>query len=171
MNKKIYFLTLTILFAAGLLLAGCSNDPGEADNNAADYNYEEDAGQEDIIEQYSSTDSQEGVTAQALWIAPELYELAVEEELVTENELEENIIFDLWLSTHSGDLMDFSYEDNVVLSTDNGEISPRNITVISRDSHHPRMLLKFEKSRIEDTENMELLIKGLRNVPKRTFSW
>lgn len=170
MNKKLLFLSLIALLTTVLLISGCSNyteNKTEPDNSSVDVS------QAEMAERHTRSDSQGDVVTDVVWSTPELYEITGNEDLIDEYELDKYIVFDLSLSTHSGDLLDFSYQENVYLRIDTVELSPESITVLSKDSHHPRLLLKF----ISDTEfsatgnTLELLIKNLRDVPVRRFTW
>ena len=207
MNIKqlIYTFFIVLLFTV-LLVTGCSksntsgipedlsgkqkvqndnNSEEETDMNHLDDNLsednEKDATQSSFksleVDDYVRSDDQGDVIVDAVWSTYELYIATDNKDLIKEYEIDKYHVFDLLLTTHSGDLRTYSYMDNASLIIDGLKIQPAYIDVISSDSHHPRILLKFPKLNqggkeyISKDSTLELLLKDLRDIPERRFVW
>lgn len=97
------------------------------------------------------------------------------EELITNYDIDRYHVFELMLSTHSGDLRSYPYLENSILRIDGLEILPAGVDVLSNDSHHTRVLLKFPMQNEDGMEyitpysTLELLLMDLRDISERKF--
>ncbi|SJZ78397.1 hypothetical protein [Selenihalanaerobacter shriftii] len=96
----------------------------------------------------------------------------------------DKIIFKAWLTTHSGNLLDEINSGKLVIKINNGKEEQKVIRDNiewrwdRKSSHHPKAYIMLKKmddkghSLITDaTESIQLIIKNVRNVPTRKFTW
>ena len=76
-------------------------------------------------------------------------------------------IFQLYLTTHSGDLTTLPLKENIYLLVNGERISPSNWLVEVKDSHHPQYLAYFPKQQSND---FSLEVGGIDKEPL-IFEW
>lgn len=173
-NLLVLVVTAAILL---VLLTGCSSDnsttlPGEKELTPSSDN------QLTAEQLYFRTDNGEGgVQVGVLWAAPEYFRLTNQEELITELDLEDNLVFEISMTTHSGDLSNFPVLEKTQLTVDGVALKPIKWEVLSNSSHHPAGMLFFP-AKDEDgnpvlkaNSVIELNLKDLKGIPDRKFVW
>jgi YVTN family beta-propeller protein len=92
----------------------------------------------------------------------------------------DKVVFKLMMTTHSGDLLQNDWENQIVLKVNNGKGDEEIINdgfnwIWDRESgHHPVAYLTIKKARAkitDETESIQLVIKNIRQVPDRKFDW
>lgn len=150
--------SIIILFAiAGLFLAACSSaaSPTPASPTAAE----------------NSTSSAPGETASGLTQTNDEAMVTVE---VTPLNLDDRsadaLTFNVVLDTHSVDL-NYDLKSISALNTDTGEIvQPTEWTGAPGGGHHKEGVLAFPQLK-DRGQSLTLVIKGIADVPERTFTW
>lgn len=185
-----------MIFALSLILVGCTSGekaPEQGDNVSQDTpaqagkdapaqageNQNEQAVAEDQFEQmYFRVDEGQGsVEVGVFWAAPEYFEAVGNEQSVDQLDLENNIVFEVSMTTHSGDLRDYSMLEKAELEVDGKILKPTKWELSSKDSHHPVGVLAFPAKDengdgvIRTDSTIKLNMKDLRDVPKRMFVW
>jgi len=114
------------VIAAAALLAACSSGDGR-----------QQPGRDDL----TRSDEAEGVTVEATWLTEEtLGDVAVD---TSRYPLDEFVLLDLTLDTHSGDLSEIDMERAAVLKQNGDEVKPQGWLARSEDSHHRAGVLVF----------------------------
>lgn len=94
------------------------------------------------------------------------------------NEKDNNLIFKVVFTTHSGDLTTFPIENSIVLT--NGENLNINSGFVwevkSNDPHHRsgylKLLLTDEiRTKIANSSSITLIVKNLADIPERELKW
>ncbi len=173
---------LATIFLASLLVAGCgllgNAPPGDrrsGDGDGTPVTPPSEETYEDLQETLRRSDSQGGVIVDVLWISPELLRESNADEGYA---VDEYLVFQVDMTTHSGDLRDYSYLDNTAMIIGEREIRLAREDILSNDSHHPRVLIKFplrdehgDEYVNDEVETVHLVLRDLRDVPERLFTW
>lgn len=106
--------------------------------------------------------------------------VSLEIKLVNSAEMDsEELLFEVYLSTHSGNLLDNNFEELITVRNDQGYLNNENIDWEweRESSHHPIGLIKIKNATIDGqkfysdkTEYLELEINGIREESHR-FRW
>ena len=188
MPKKL-FLTGILILIAGFVLTGCSSLTNSNSNGVVGQSQtgpvsgsqdETFDTTQDIVsaDKYVRTDKGEGgVQVEALWMSPEYFRLNRDENLAENKfDLESNIIFEITMTTHMGDLTQYPILDKAELNVDGTVLKPAEWEYSSSSSHHPIGLLIFEAkdengNPLVKQSRLELNLKDLRDIPERKFTW
>ena len=91
------------------------------------------------------------------------------------NEKQDNLIFKVAFTTHSGDLSGIPITDLARVTNDRGEVIERGFTweSTSDDSHHRAGNLKVAIGSMltADTKTLTLELKDVAGAPLRSFTW
>ncbi len=187
-NKYTIFAALVIML--GLVFTGCSpatGDSGEGTGAAGgdktvqgDVGASEDTGSTGATGSAGGTRSGDGrdvrtdrgeggVQVTAALLSPEYLR-----EADTGNyDPEKNIVIEISMGTHMGDLREYPIMQNAELTVNAASIKPIKWEVINDDSHHLSGWLVFEVNdeKTANSGELHLNLKDLRGVPERGFSW
>jgi len=105
--------------------------------------------------------------------------LQAEGEDPSQYDLNRNIVFKVYVDTHSGSLLNYTFQQLFFLRDDKGNIYPAiEWKDLALDSHHRSGILKFSKFDGNgvpiiryDTKYVELVAKDSANVPERVLRW
>ena len=127
----------------------------------------ESAGSSSATEATNKETNQEIKTTQVEGIEVEVIRLEPDESKVNSSiDFETFDVFQLSLTTHSGDLSSLKLEENIFLSSSSGnKIGPAQWIVNSADSHHPQFLALFSKENEDSSDRVSLEIGGIGNEP------
>ena len=110
-----------------------------------------------------------GVTVEVTWVTPEQVESG-EMERAQGLDLSKELVFLVKMDTHSVDLSEYDLTAISVLRDSEGrESSPEAWESSEESEHHREGLLIFQRPSL--TDGLELSIRGLAEVPQRTFRW
>ncbi|MDK2985499.1 MAG: hypothetical protein PWQ96_1141 [Clostridia bacterium] len=119
---------------------------------------------------------QAGVWVDTLWAADKYLELTGKNP--QEFGTHDAISFVLFMTTHSGNLLDYNPVNNAELFVDGKSVQPLDWTLTSESTHHPVGILRFPRADIDgnslitdETKELKLVLKNLRGVQERTFIW
>jgi len=177
-KKKLLLVGLILVASLAFLVSGCSSGGEKDAGNVEDTENENGQVSELMVDNYLVNDSQGGISIDAVWSTPELYEATGNGQLIEEYELDDYHVFELMLTAHSGDLREHDYLETSVLLIDDAEIKAVKADFISNDSHHPAILIKFPKQDeggndylTSASKSVEFLLKDLEGVAERKFKW
>lgn len=122
---------------------------------------------------YEKRNSGGGVDMEVAWLTPE-YLQARGQKLTADEErdLRDNLVFDVALTTHSGDLLSFDMAGAARLEVDGRDAGRATWELLKPDSHHAEGLLRFTSgSGSKPVRELTLTIINLRGVAQRTFTW
>ncbi|MBI4277098.1 MAG: hypothetical protein HY660_01475 [Armatimonadetes bacterium] len=132
----------------------------------------------DLAARLTRTDAGGGITIKAIYATREYFETAGNAADVAKFRSEANIVMLLTLDTHAGDLRAFDPAKGAVLRTDRGQqVAATRWGVITEGSHHREGALLFPKVDGQgrgletDAKSVELVIRGLGDVPERVLRW
>jgi len=137
------------------------------------------AEERNLEEIYARVDQgQGGVWVNVLWVTPGYLEASGNTNIGPQYGVEDNHVFAVFMTTHSGDLLTYDMMANVRLRVGTREYAPTSWEYTSRDSHHPAGILKFpkvgpneEQVIDERTTTVELVFKNLAGVAERVLRW
>lgn len=165
-KKGLLLVLIGTLLLIPVILSGCGWGKSDGKNPSSADQREIKAGF------YERQDSQGGVAVAVTWVTPE-YMRATGRKLTPELErdLAGNLVFEVALTTHSGDLTDFDFAGAAQLKVNGSDAGKGSWQFISRDPHHPEGLLRFRFPVNERIKELRLTINNLRGVPAREFQW
>lgn len=184
MSKKHIIFALLAILSISLFLVGCGvngNNATKSENIQENTSAPTKAPQTDsnsLEQKYYRTDKGEGGVKVGVLLGDSAYFQATgNEQMITDLDLENNIVFEISMTTHSGDLRDYPMMENAELNVGELLLKPTKWEWTSKDSHHPASLLFFPakdeagKQLLKKSAVLELNLKDLRDVPERRFSW
>ena len=166
-------LAALFVFTLAIVLAGCSSNTDSSDGDTVSQSQAgQKTDQKNIAERYVRYDNGEGgVQVQVVWITPEYLKAAGGNELLKEYNLDENIVFEIGMTAHSGDLTKYPMIDKAELTIDDKVIKPACWDILSSDSHHPMGVLVFPANAAIEGSKLQLNLNDLNEIPDRTFIW
>lgn len=89
----------------------------------------------------------------------------------SDDTLQDNLVFEVSMTTHQGDLRAYDVGSNVLLLVDgeNADVAP-SWESTSEDSHHPAGVLDFEGIK-RPRSAITLILLDLADIPERIFDW
>ncbi|CEP67507.1 Uncharacterized [Moorella glycerini] len=121
---------------------------------------------------YERQDSQGEVAVDVIWLTPEyLQARGLKMTPEQEQDLSANLVFNLALTTHSGDLRDFDFAEAIRLKVNGRDAGPGSWEFVNRDGHHPEGMIRFMAPGNEPPRELTLSINNLSGVPVREFKW
>lgn len=175
---------LLVFFAVGCAKTAGANGqadekPATAGDVASGQSEQKSDEQADLEQKYLKSDQgQGGVTVEALWVTPEYLAAAVLDDPNLKKQAEKNLVFEIFLTTHGGDLLkEFDVLSNVELLVDGRSVKPSEWKLNQADPHHPAGTVVFPKVLDnepvlgENTKELKLVVKNLRDVPERVLIW
>lgn len=128
MVKKL-FLAALLVFVSGIFITGCSSNP---ESNSSGVVGQSQVGQEsgsqgttadsandtaNMADRYVRLDNGEGgVQVEAIWITPEYLKATGEDDLVKKYDLSKNVIIEITMTAHMGDLTQYPILNNASLT-------------------------------------------------------
>lgn len=151
---------LVVLLAMVMLLAGCGNkatgSTGGAEKESA------------TAERFVRTAEAGGIEIRVAWLTPEYLKATGEQSPAgADNEW----LFEIAMTTHSGDLTSFNMLEGARLRVDGRELAPIGWELTENDAHHPVGILRFPRPGNARPDRVELVIANLGGVPERVFAW
>lgn len=120
---------------------------------------------------YERRESKGGIEVEITWVTPEYLRARGQKPTPEqERDLTSNLVFNIALTTHAGNLMDFDFVGSTSLKINGQEAGKGTWQLVSADAHHPEGILRFA-SPVEPIKDLTLIIKGLGGVPERVFKW
>ncbi|WP_258358465.1 hypothetical protein [Moorella sulfitireducens (nom. illeg.)] len=121
---------------------------------------------------YERQDSQGGIGVEVIWLTPE-YLQARGQKLTPEEEkdLATNFVFNIALTAHAGNLMEFNFSGNTSLKVNGRDAGQGTWEFVNQDSHHPEGMIRFKVPANEPVRELTLSINNLGGVPVREFKW
>jgi hypothetical protein len=162
MNAR-HWLAILLVAAVGVLTAtACGGDDDVATTDT-----------EDPVK-LTQSDSQGGVEIDVTWVTPQtLGELDPEE--ARAYGLDGYVLLEVKFTTHAGDLSRLDMTGLSGLRVGGQEYAPQAWESISDDSHHREGVLVFTRKAPDgaslDAGTVELVMKGIADVPERVFRW
>lgn len=122
---------------------------------------------------YERRNSGGGVDMEVIWLTPEYLQARGQKPTADEErDLRDNLVFDVALTTHSGDLLSFDMAGAARLEVDGRDAGRATWELSNPDSHHAEGLLRFTAgSGSKPARELTLTITNLRGVAQRTFTW
>ncbi len=181
MSKR-SILVFALILVLGLLLVGCSKAEKAPETSKSGQTNTGQAAQKqgpvELEEKYLRADNGKGgVEVSIFWGAPEYFRATGNEQAIIQYDLENRLIFEVSMNTHSGDLREYPMMEKAELTVDGKVLKPIKWQLSSRNSHHPAGLLVFPakddkgEPLVKVNSKMQLNIKDLRDVPERIFVW
>ncbi|OIQ62664.1 hypothetical protein [Neomoorella thermoacetica] len=178
-QKHRFLLFFSLLVLLALVMAGCGQGKTETQNAPLTLGQAQkppagQAGTGRPVEAsfYERRDSQGGVTVEVTWLTPEyLQARSLKMTPEQEKDLSTNLIFNIALTTHSGDLRDFDFAGAIRLKVNGRDAGPGTWEFVSQDGHHPEGMIRFKAPGNEPLRELTLSINNLRGVPVREFKW
>jgi hypothetical protein len=171
MNARRWLAILLLAVAGVLAAAACGGDDGEepAVQPAATGTTQSGAPVE-----LTQSDSQGGVEIDATWVTPETLGKLDSEEARAYG-LDGYVLLEVKFTTHSGDLSRLDMTGLSAIRVVGQEYAPQAWESISDDSHHREGVLVFTRKAPDgaslDAGTVELVMKGIADVPERVFRW
>ncbi|GEA18696.1 hypothetical protein [Moorella sp. E306M] len=121
---------------------------------------------------YERQDFQGGIEVEVIWLTPE-YLQALGQKLTPEEEkdLATNFVFNIALTAHSGNLMEFNFSGNTSLKVNGRDAGQGTWEFVYQDFHHPEGMIRFKVPANEPVRELTLSINNLGGVPVREFKW
>lgn len=120
---------------------------------------------------YERRESKGGIEVEIIWVTPEYLRARGQKPTPEqERDLISNLVFNIALTTHAGNLMNFDFAGSTSLKINGQEAGKGTWQLVSADAHHPEGILRFA-SPVEPVKDLTLIIKGLGEVPERVFKW
>lgn len=173
-----------LVFITGIFYAGCSSYSGSNSNDASSISQTEQVTNSEVTNsepvkdtpnvdtKYLRSDKGEGgVQVAAVRVTPEFMEASGEEDLANKYDLNSNIVFEIEMTTHMGDLTKYQILKKAVLTVDGKTIAPVRWDILSNTPHHPQGFLVFPAQTKSQISNLELNLKELNGIPNRKFIW
>ena len=115
-----------------------------------------------------------GVEIDVTWVMPETLD-KLDSERARSYGLEDYVLLEVKFTTHSGDLSRLDMTGLSTIRLGGQEYAPQAWESISDDSHHRAGVLVFARKAPDgaslDVGTIELVMKGIADVPERVFSW
>jgi hypothetical protein len=157
------WLAILLLAAVGVLAAtACGGDDDVATTDT-----------EDQVK-LTQSDNQGGVEIDVTWVTPETLGKLDSEEARGYG-LDDYVLLEVQFTTHSGDLSRLDMTALSAIRVAGQQYAPQAWESISDDSHHRQGVLVFARKASDgvslDAGAVELVIKGITDVPERVFRW
>ena len=171
MNAK-RWLAILLLAAVGVLAAAaCGGDNGDSPAVQPAATGTTQSGSQVKLTQ---SDDQGGVGIDVTWVTPEtLGEL--DSEQARGYGLDDYVLLEVKFTTHSGDLSRLDMTRLSAIRVDGQEYAPQAWESISDNPHHRAGVLVFTREAADgaslDAGAVELVMKGIADVPERVFRW
>lgn len=172
MRRKPYPILLIVLALAlvgVVLLTGCGRKSAGSDNTS---NPPGTGGQTEnhLNERYLRVGEAGGVELDVLWLAPEY--VKAKGNPYSQFNPEQDTVFQIAMTTHSGDLLQYDLAKLATLRVGDKEIAPVKWEYTNRDSHHPEGVLVFPgPAGAAGSSPITLVIKGLGNAQEVSLNW
>ena len=170
MNARRRVAVLVLVAVAALVAAACGGEDG--DGSALRPSPPAATGATQV--KLTQSDSQGGVEIDVTWVTPDtLAEL--DSEQARSYSLDDRVLLEVRFTTHSGDLSRLDMIGLSAIRAGGQEYAPQAWESISDNSHHRAGVLVFARSAPNgvslDEGPVELVMKGIANVPERIFRW
>jgi len=120
------------------------------------------------------SDSQGGVQIDVTWVTPDTLG-KLDSEKARSYGLDDYVLLEVKFTTHSGDLSRLDLTGLSAIRVGGQEYAPQAWESISDDSHHRAGVLVFVKKAPDgaslDAGTVELVMRGIVDVPERVFRW
>lgn len=121
---------------------------------------------------YERRESKGGIEVEVTWVTPEYLRARGQQPTAEqERDLTSNLVFNVALTAHSGNLMTFDFVGSTSLKINGREAGRGTWELVDNDAHHPEGILRFAAPTGEPVKDLTLTIKGLGGVPERVFKW
>ncbi|WP_406676793.1 hypothetical protein [Moorella sp. ACPs] len=121
---------------------------------------------------YERQDSRGEVTVDVIWLTPEYLQASgLQMTPEQEQDLSTNLVFNVALTTHSGDLRNFDFAGAIRLKINGRDAGPGSWEFVNRDGHHPEGMIRFKAPGNEPLRELTLSIYNLGGVQVREFKW
>ena len=165
------WMAFLLLAAVGVLAAtACSSDDG--DGSALRPSPPAATAATEV--KLTQSNDQSGVEIDVMWVTPETLDKLDSEEARSYG-LGDYVLLEVKFTTHSGDLSRLDMTGLSALRVGGREYAPQAWESISDDSHHREGVLVFTRKAPDsaslDAGTIELVMKGIADVPERVFSW
>ena len=185
MIKKL-FLVILLMIVSGIFVAGCNFKPDATTNGQEQTEQTEQAAgspgpttgsvadKKSMESFYARSDNGlGGVQVEVKWITPEYVNVLGNEELAKKYDFDRNLVFEIVMTTHMGDLREYPILEKTKLIVNDQLIKPAKWDISNNEPHHPIGFLIFpiNNSIQKQDFNLELNLKDLNDIPDRKFSW
>ncbi len=97
-----------------------------------------------VEETYFRTDAGlGGIWVELVWVTPGYVAATGSTELADQYDLTSQLVFEVALTTHGGNLLEYDYLNNVSLHVAGEELKPTEWILLANDAHHPAGVLVF----------------------------
>jgi len=174
MNARRWMAILLLAAVGVLAAAACGGDGGESTDVRTTTGSATGTAQSGGPAKLTQTDSQANVEIDVTWITPDsLAEL--DSEKARSYGLDDYVLLKVQFTTHSGDLSRLDMTGLSAIRAGGQEYAPQAWESISDSSHHRAGVLVFARKAPDgaslDAGTVELVMKGIANVPERFFRW
>jgi hypothetical protein len=165
------WIAIFLVAAVGTLAAAaCSND--DSDGSALRASPPPGTGAARV--ELTQSNNQGGVEIDVTWVTPETLD-ELDSEPARAYELDDYVLLEVQFTTHSGDLNQLDMTGLSAIRAAGKEYAPEAWESISDDSHHRAGVLVFARKTPDgaslDAGAVELVMKGIADVPERVFRW
>ena len=91
--------------------------------------------------------------------------------LPQESDQTDETTFRINLSTHYVDLSGYDFQNISFISIDGGPTQQASEWVASGSNHHIQGILRFTGHQLHDSQQVQLIVKGIGNSEDRVFEW
>jgi hypothetical protein len=170
MKVRSWIAIFLVAAVGALAAAACSND--DSDGSALRPSPPPGTGAAQV--ELTQSNDQGGVEIDVTWMTPEtLGEL--DSERARAYGLDDYVLLEVRFTTHSGDLSQLNMTALNAIRAGGKEYAPEAWESISDDSHHRAGVLVFSRKTPDgaslDAGTVELVMKGISDVPERVFHW
>jgi hypothetical protein len=164
------WLAILLLAAVGVLAAAaCGGDDGDGPAAQATA-----TGTQSGAPKLTQSDSQGGVGIDVTWVTPETLD-KLDSEQARGYGLDDYVLLEVEFTTHSGDLSGLDMTGLSAIRVGGQEYAPQAWESISDNPHHRAGVLVFASKAPDgallDAGTVELVMKGITDVPERLFRW
>lgn len=104
---------------------------------------------------YERRESKGGIEVEIIWVTPEYLRARGQQPAAEqERDLTSNLVFNVALTTHSGNLMTFDFAGSTSLKINGREAGRGTWELVYEDAHHPEGILRFAAPAGEPVHNL-----------------